>query len=360
MKITNKIQEIRSISKIKLKDTIPAIIASVFSVLFSLSIVLELANMVDNYVLIFLAIFITLFLMFNENLKIRKVREVYKNVNKGASIPTMIFTLMISITLSCLGVYFWTNKTVEIKNESGIDKIEKITQLKTAHADKIAEIRSKKFDDTYYQNQIKYWQTRRAANVEERAVIRDRVEKAQNELFKALREHDLYISSMIASEEDKLASKALKIEAEYESDIDGMNRNNFISYIFFAMVLITEFIIISMNKLISQKEQALEKIANSEPGKEFIHTLNIIKELYLFKKKGSKINVNNIKYLSSAKRISSDEEIRWKRVKGIFNLFIIKEIFSKLSTSEEAKILVTEEEAIEMITKHYEVELSIT
>ena len=100
--------------QLKQKETF-AFIASVFSVIFALSIVFELRNIVSGFVLAFLIVFIVLFLILNEKLKVENVRKLYKGNKKGI-IPFGL-TFVISVTLSSIGIYLWTNKSMDAKIE---------------------------------------------------------------------------------------------------------------------------------------------------------------------------------------------------------------------------------------------------
>ena len=336
--ITEKILKSKQgLKTVNLIDKFPAYIASFFSIIFALSIVLELKEVIEGYVLTFLTFFITLFLVFNEELKVRKIKGFIKGDNKV--FPTLAFTFIISCSLSCLGIFFWINKSQELEDANKIKKSEETAKIYQHHKAIIDSLRSALFDDLELRKEIAYWKSRRNATIEERKENRSRVESFQKALREEKKDFNSKKEKMIKEEQKAMQFAIQVLESQYSRNNSKLNRNNFITWIFFIMVLITEFAIISLNKNISKKEIAADKLMNSDISKRYRLNHSVVKELFLVHSKGDRIDINAIKYLQSVKTLEcEDSDDNWKCTKQVYNLLIslgvISEPRGKYKTSE--------------------------
>src|SRR5690554_1956697 len=175
------IKKINSVGKQNFQNNlfvnIAAKIASVFSILFAMSIIYELRNHVDSWLLIMLSIFISFFLIVNEVIKVRSIKAMYNN--KLKSLLTFLFTFILSLSLSTIGIYLWVNKTDNINSESLITKAVESNDLKSDYRMQTESIRNNEFESSNQYKQLSedlsFWRNRRAADVEERGYIRDNI-----------------------------------------------------------------------------------------------------------------------------------------------------------------------------------------
>jgi hypothetical protein len=332
------------------KDYLPAFIASVFSVLFALSIVGELSNLVEGYVLIFLGVFITLFLLLNETIKVKEVKKLFRG--KRWSILPFLITFFISVTLSSVGIWFWTNKTVKIENEAKIQTSETESLIKKKYTAKIDSVSQITFVDSllikdlqYWQKELKYFNYRyRNDSTAKRSSMIANVQMAQKRFDDAKKEYNENKDKQIARINELMVAELSSIKNYYDSEIDKMDRNWLVSMIFLVMILITEFAIIILNKNIAQKEKELDQFLNSKLVKTYITGRNILYTLFLTKDVHGMVNINKAKYSYANKR-----NLSWEEIKAIYNSFITLGILGKTVIRETAKN--------RMIWNHVELEL---
>jgi len=230
---------------------VSAVIASVFSIVFSLSIAVHLKEFVSPAIYMFSAAFVTLLVVFNEWVKVGELRK--RCHGKKSSLTIIIITFIFSFAMSTTGIYLWTNKThemdMEIDNTLQLEKlkVEEKYNLKLDSIDKSSK--GKEYEDV--SRQIEYWKNRRPANLEERQMIRENIAKLESErnnLYKAYLEQKTTVIERINSQ--KQAELNL-IQAKARNKVKNLNRNNFLSTVFFLMVAFTEFVIIFIQNRIS-------------------------------------------------------------------------------------------------------------
>lgn len=331
----------------KKQKTIIAFIASVFSVLFALSIVFELTEIVSGYVLAFLIIFVIIFLVLNEKFKIESVRSIYKG-NKRSIIPFAI-TFLISVSLSSIGVYLWTNDSFNQKLANSNNKASQELLIKNKYQDRIKQIKSKSFANTEEYSELKesiaYWKSRRAANVEERSYIREQIEKAENNLITARDEFNNDIEGNIVQVNQLMEAELSQLETVSSNQIKTIDFKDKISYIFFIMIFITELGIIVLNKEMAEIEIKIEEFANSDMARKYMLARKVLISLYLTKDKENKTSITHALYSSPVQKMAGTDEKKWNAVKNLYNHFINLGILSDgevKKSKTKKKILVNE------------------
>jgi len=315
--LTNLVIKQNTNKFISLIDYIPALISNTFSVIFSLSIVLELKNILSGYVLILLSVFVVLFLVYNEVTKVQYVRKVFKGV-KSAIIP-LIITFIISLTLASIGIYLFTNKTSDIKDNSNMDKVVKINNINYTYQSKINDLNNNMIFETSKEfkslnDELYYWKHISAATLIERDNIRNRIDKLQN---------DIQSQRTLFNENKRLSINQLNnllnneiqiINTQYNVNNNKTTKNNFISYIFLSLIIITEFATIILNKNIAEKQIVRDDFINSDLSKKFIMSSNILTSMYLTSYNGV-TNIEKAKYCEANK-------LSWEDLSLLYNQFI--------------------------------------
>jgi hypothetical protein len=317
--LTNMINKQISHRFINVWYYIPALIANIFSIIFSLSIVLELKNIITNiYVLILLSVFVILFLVYNEVTKVQYVRKVFKGV-KSAIIP-LIITFIISLTLASIGIWLFTNKSIDINNNNNMEKVVKINDISYKYQTKINDINNNMVYETSkeYQslnNELYYWKHVTSATLIERNDIRNRIDKIQN---------DIQSQRTIFNENKRLSINQLNtllnneiniVNTQYNNNTTKSNKNNFISYIFLSLIIITEFATIVLNKNIAEKQILRDEFLNNNPiVNKYIISKNILTSIYL-------TSYNNTTNIEKAK-YSDVNKFEWNDLSLLYNQFI--------------------------------------
>jgi len=336
-------------------DRIPAIIASLFSVLFALSITLELKSLVSGVVLFFLIVFIILFLILNEVIKVKMIKRSFNSV-KSAIIPFVI-TFILSCSLSSIGVYFWTNKTVEIKDNSIIEKTISINDIKQKYNSDILNLNNQTFEDSKefetLQIDLNYWKTRRPANVDERADIRKKIDAIQNRINVQRDKYNINKQTSLKQINDLMTQEIQITEATFNSSTNKMNRNNFVSYIFFILIIITEFAIIILNKILVEKENKLTSFLDSEHVQRYLIERNMLISLYMTANENNVTNINKAKYSP----VNSNNVLEWNEITAMYNRFISLGILSNTQTVDNVltnNIDLREEQALILFDSYYD------
>lgn len=230
---------------------ISAIIASIFSVIFSLSIVFNLKEFVAPGVFTFSTIFVTLLVVFNEWVKVGELRKRYWG--KKSALTIIIITFIFSFAMSTTGIYLWVNQTQEIDIEinDGLSKeklkIEEKYNLKLDSIDNLPK--GSEYNEVL--EQIEYWKDRSPANLQERQMIRENIadlETEKNNLYKSFIEYKSGLKSRLNNQKQAELSY---IETQARGEVKKLNKNDFLSTIFFLMVAFTEFVIIFIQYRIS-------------------------------------------------------------------------------------------------------------
>ena len=298
---------------------IPALIANLFSIIFSLSIVLELKNIISNiYILILLSIFVVLFLVYNEVTKVQYVRKVFKGV-KSAIIP-LIITFIISLTLASIGIWLFTNKSIDINNSSNMEKVVKINDISYKYQSKINDINNNMVYETSKEykslnDELYYWKHVSAATLLERDNIRLRIDKLQN---------DIQSNRTMFNENKRVAINQLNtllnneiniINTQYNNSMSKTHKNNFISYIFLSLIIITEFATIILNRNIAEKQISRDEFLENNPiVKKYIISKNILTSIYL-------TSYNGITTIEKAKYCEANKLV-WEDLALLYNQFI--------------------------------------
>lgn len=339
---------------------IPAFIASFFSVLFSMSLIRELANYIEVYVLVFLSIFIFLFLIYNEQLKVKSWQKVW--LGKLNSLFVGLITFAISVGLSGIGIYFWTNKSQETVNHIESAKQDQLTELISHHQAIEDSLLSLDVSGTVQykelSNQLDFWKSRRPADLDERTMIRQEISSIQIKLDDLRRQYQEKIKDLVGSNRKTLEQKKIQNSTIYSIDLKSQKKNDFLTYIFLSLIIITEFVIISMARQQSEQNKLIDSILESESAKYFTLYRKMLSLLYVTRKKGDKITINDVKYMPI-------ENLQWSVVKHFFNLLNSLDIIVDLAVEEknESRIVTgvincQQSDAIKKFDQYFETVLS--
>lgn len=355
-------------SKLNKRVLIPALIGSFFSVLFSLTIVVELYNIVNGFVFFVLLIFTILFLVFNETIKLREIKKTFKG-NKF-SIIGFLFTFMVSVSLSSIGIYFATNKSLEIENKIVNNKAEKIANLETEFLNKISTIQLNKFESTteykILKDNLTYWKNKKSATLEERTEIREHIRNIESDIKT---NRTLFNESIKLKIDDLKSVKDLKlkeIETLYLTELNNISYNNVITYIFLIIIMITEIGIIIMNIDVAKYELSLEEFINSKQAQNYMITRNVLLSLFLVKNNNDMVSILNAQCSPVLNKLNWSDDKKWSEVKKLYNLFIHLGILSEgeIEMIKGKKILtnrfmMNEEEAFNKFDTYFNQLLSI-
>lgn len=356
--ITTIIRKRNSVKLMHVIDYIPALIANIFSVIFSTSIIQELRGIVSGYVLVLLSVFIILFLVQNEIIKVKEIRKVFSG-SRNALLPFAI-TFLISVSLATIGMYFFTNKATEIRDRSEISKSTEINNIDQKYQLQYNEVNNKTFDNSKeYENinaELSYWKRARAANIEERTAIHNKVENLQNVLNNARVRFETNKTNQLKNIDALKQNEKQIVNAKFNNNINKTEKNNFITYIFLALILITEFSTIVLNKNIVEKRNFEKQLTDSKLAKTYLIASNLLTSLYMSVKDGW-VNINDAKY----SYVNKDNVLEWDEIKLIYNNFISLGILSTGDIRQNGdrellynKLLLTENEAQRKLDTYFE------
>jgi hypothetical protein len=272
--------------KLTIYEKTIAVLFSIFSVIFSMSIVKELTSHIESYFLVVLAIFIASFLVYNEVVKVRELKKLFKKeAYNGYLLGASLF---LSIVLSSVGIYFWVNKTHDISNEILVNKSQELAVLESEYI-----LDTEDFENTQeyldLKSNIEFWMTKSAGTLAERTQIRERIDSYQRELINSKSGYNQNVLTLINKRDDEKAARIEAINAKYDAMFSDSGRNNRISLLFLTLIVITEGLIILLNRDLSHKQLKLDEYNNSELIKNYRVFKNILSTLYLTKKKNSKV-----------------------------------------------------------------------
>lgn len=268
-----------------------AIIASVFSIVFSFTIVQELKAYVDIPTFILMSVFILFVLIVNESFKVQELAKYFRKESHSKTI--IISTLIISVVLSCIGIYFRTNKTQEKEMENAELAKTKLLSIELRYNDKIDSVANATLSSEVYKlliEDIEYWRTR-GGTAEQRKIARANGLKSQQHKIKM--EGDFNDQKLIKIKRlEKLKSigiSSLNVSTENKQKIQ--NKGRFLYYIFFVLVLLVEaMIVVTQSKITSffTKEQKINylTIKNLFKNKRTILEVNDIRFNPIFNPKG--------------------------------------------------------------------------
>jgi hypothetical protein len=322
MKNKQLTQIVKDKNKLKLinwYDYIAPTLANIFSVIFSTSIIFELKGVLNGYVLILLSVFIILFLIQNEIIKVKEIRKVFSG-NKNALLPFSI-TFIISISLATIGMYFYTNKSMEIKDLSNVNKSIELNAIGVKYQNQRNKVLTNTYEATedfkYLNNELKYWKRANAASIEERQDIRSKVNGLQLQINNNKLGFERVKLNQLNNIQTLIASEKSIINAKYINKVNKTKTNDFITYIFLTLILITEFSTIVLNKNIVEKRNIGEQFTNSRFAKTYLIASNLLTSMYM-SAKDNWVNINNAKYSYANK----DNILEWDEIKTIYNNFI--------------------------------------
>lgn len=363
--LTSAIKDRKNIKVLKFWDYIPALLANLFSIIFATSIIIELQDVVNGWVLALLSVFIVLFLIMNEVIKVKEIRKVFSG-NRNALLPFSI-TFIISLTLATIGMYFFTNKSSEIKDLSELNKSTELNAVTLKYQDQYNKILNSEYENTKdyesFNNELKYWKRANAANLAERSDLRAKVNEIQNlivgnkRLFNTNKQKQLDKLNLIIENEKSV------INAKFNQKMNSTRKNDFITYIFLSLIFVTEFATIILNKNIAERHNILDQYVNSNLAKKYLIASNLLTSLYL-SSKNNWVNINTAKYSPVV-----NDSFQWEEICALYNMYIMLGILSdgELRTNEnnpEKKILwnefqMNENEAQKKIDEYYEKFFSI-
>lgn len=365
------IKKINSVGKQNFQNNlfvnIAAKIASVFSILFAMSIVYELRNHVDSWLLIMLSIFISFFLIVNEVIKVRSIKAMYNN--KLKSLLTFLFTFILSLSLSTIGIYLWVNKTDNINSESLISKAVESNDLKSYYRMQIDSIRNNKFESTEEYNDLNkslsFWKSRKATDLEERANIRENIIKIENQIQTNRKEYYDNQKLSISNLENELQSKLDIVDVKFTNQSKEVNKNNFLTYILLTLIIVVEFAIIYLNNNIAKVETEFIQYTNNDVVKKYKVGRKLLECLFLTSNRVVKddnsteliTNINKAKY----SHVNKLENLQWEDLIELYNLYIDLDILDrgfvkKKDESDENGVLTNkfQVEDIESALKRYD------
>ena len=365
------IKKINSVGKQNFQNNlfvnIAAKIASVFSILFAMSIVYELRNHVDSWLLIMLSIFISFFLIVNEVIKVRSIKAMYNN--KLKSLLTFLFTFILSLSLSTIGIYLWVNKTDNINSESLITKAVESNDLKSVYRTQIESIRNNEFESSNQYKQLSedltFWRNRRAADVEERGYIRDNIVRIENQIQTNRKEYNDNQNLSISNLENELQSKLDIVDVKFTNQSKEVNKNNFLTYILLTLIVVVEFAIIYLNYNIAKVDTEFVQYTNNDivkkykVGRKLLESLFLTANMVVMDDNYTELitNINKAKY----SYVNKLENLQWDDLIELYNLYIDLDILDrgfvkKKEESDETGVLTNkfQVENIESALKRYD------
>jgi hypothetical protein len=300
-------------------NNIASVIASFFAAVFSMSILKETKNQIDEpFVFVLLLVFTILFLAYNEYIKVSELRK--KFAHKGGSFILIIVTFLISISLSGIGIYLWTNKTLqsETVNDKKLSQTSLLIESKYNHL--IDSVQSLSIlNEPEYQrlkSDAKYWKYRTAADLDERTQIRERIKNIESDIKAFSTSFEQKKENSISRFANQKLVETKDISTAFNNETKFISRNNSLSLIFFFVVLVTKFIIILLAKEHVTIEKTKLSILESETAKRFVSQYKFITDVLSRK---DKIEFDDVVF-SPYFKFSKDATKRNKEVKNIYYL----------------------------------------
>lgn len=316
---------------------------NLFSVIFASQIALELKNTLPSQMLVFLFVgFTCFFLLVNEGIKIIQCQKDKPNIF------ILLFTFTLSLSLSGLGIFFMSNKTIENDINVSSNKSIGITNLTRNYTLKIDSIQNLDYNNTNeyknYINQINQNNSRPitknyslAKQKTNEAKIYQLINKG-NETFNTIKNNKI-------NEYKQLQKAEL---SNIDNTFTNVNKSNkkkdFVSYIFVALVLISEFISFFLNNLIGKKERELKDYVNNDNFSDYLVARNMLKYLFATNSENKEINIKVIQFSLFAKvnglynennNTPENYVFNESKVKIIFDTFIQLNILTKIEGSEK-------------------------
>jgi len=200
--------------------------------------------------------------------------------------------------------------------------------------------------------------TRGTASIDERNKVRDNIYKLQEQInvsretFNNNRLNEVELLNELMNNEIEV------ISVRYDNNMQKTDKNNFVSYIFLTLILITEFAIIILNKILSEKEIKFNEFLNSDFVKKYLVERNVLLSLFLVAGKDSIVNINNAKYSPA----NVNNVLSWDEIRITYNTFITLGILETIDNDNKVltnRIIVSEKEALNLFDKYYNTFLKI-
>lgn len=273
------------------------LIASIFSVLFSLSLIKEAFTMnIETYVLAILTVFTVLFLIFNEY---HKVTELYHHFDgRHGSLFMVSLTFVVSLCMSGIGIYLWTNKTFETTLQSDLNTSKERSVIELRYnliIDSIASVQPENTSEyKRLKNEIDYWKGRSPANIIERDSLRQKVSGSQRDLNLYFGQFKQETSNKVELYRQMMQSELNQLETNKSVTIKRSLRANYISLIFFIMVVITEFVIVFITKGCVTDDRNLNNVLSSYHFQRYEMCYKILTDVLM--RKNSIEKIDDVKY----------------------------------------------------------------
>lgn len=287
-----------------------AYLFSGFSVLFSFSTVIELHRFTSTFVFILTSIFLLSFTVYVE---IAKVRELIKYFAKRES-SKLIIGLMFSLSfiLSGVGIFFWTNTSYERNKEIAESKQTSTLLIEKKYSKLTDSINSIKPNFSDIEKEIVYWKSRTASSLEERSLIRENTMKLTEKKIELSNYTEKQKEGQIKALNQQKQAELNLIESRSENKGKENGRNDFLTVIFLIMVIVTEFLIVGIQKQISTHFDGFQ-----------LSALKAIKENeYRGTNFHGEMSINKLKYNKHLTKhmdeMSSDDF--FKQIKDLYNL----------------------------------------
>ena len=320
-KITDQILQEQKLLLPKMTvNQIASITASFFAAIFSLSILKEAKQQItEPYVFELLFMFTLLFLAYNEYIKVTELRKKFSG--KGGSMTLIVATFLISICLSGIGIYLWTNKSLqsETTNDKNLSKSSLLIDSRYNHLIDSIQSLSIVLEPEYIRlkQDLKYWKQRSAADLEERTAIRDRIKNIESDLNFFSSSFEQKKVNTVTRYNNQKQSEVKDISTSFKNETKFISRSNDLSLIFFIVVLITKFIIILLAKEHASITKSKSSILESEVANRFASQYKFITDI-LHRK--DKIEFDDVVF-SPYFKFSKDPDKKNKEVKNIYYLF---------------------------------------
>lgn len=351
------IEDLRPKIESNILQNVFAVLFSLFSIIFSLSIIIELEKNLNGFVFIITAIFIVVVLVFTEYIKVKELIKFFKGVKSNLFI--LVLTHVISIGLSGIGIYFFTDKTVNQSNNLALNNQNEINSIQLSFQSKKDSILNLSIESNFEFQQLSksllYWKSRKASDISERAEIRNQIKQIESNLISLSNRFneskEKQIKSINGLESNQIALLSVK-SGIVQSDID---KNVFVSSILIALTILIKIFVIYMAYLRAGNEISNKSILSNEEANRFKLFYSALK--YFYAMKG-----NNITFYMN--EFSKDIPLlvdRWESDTKYLIKFLINHKIIKIDLNDKAskgKILMSEKEALDLLCNTYNVILT--
>lgn len=306
---------------------ITAKIASVFSVFFALSITIELKQHIDTWLFIVLSIFIVFFLIVNEVIKVTNIWKLHQYEFKN--LITFIITFTLSLSLSGVGIYLWVNKSEVINNKNIEHKIISQNQIRDKYKSEKDFIVNSIYESTEeysnLNNDLNYWKSRRGFDVEDTKSIRENISRIETTINNGRVKFNNDKQLKLTNIDKIIESENAIVDFKFTSKSKEINKNDFLTYILFTLVIIVEFSIIYLNNLMVVNDNKLKSKIDEMDSivyYKYIHGRKLLENIYL----SSTVNDNGVKTTSLNKAkysmVYRMMNIEWEVLVDMYNILM--------------------------------------